>query len=110
MTSRTQTVIALVKERGQASADDLCPLMPDCTREQVLKALENAKDQGWLDCAGHVARKGKGVGRGSRASTYTAREERRPVKPRKRTPGPVIGKRLRKWQLPSVFSLSAHMS
>lgn len=83
--SRIQRVIALVRERGTATVDDIHPLMPDCTRQQVMKALTNAaNEQGWLDCSGHEPKRGEGVGQGAVAATYTARAERRDIPARKR--------------------------
>jgi hypothetical protein len=38
----TNTVIAVLKARGKASADDLLPHCPGLTRAQVMKALDNA--------------------------------------------------------------------
>lgn len=53
-----------------ATADDLYPMFEGYTRQQVIKALQNAKTLGWLESDGHQPRRGKGAGSGGVCTTY----------------------------------------
>lgn len=48
--SLTATVAEMVKERGRATVNDLAPVLPDFTRDQIIQALQNAKRLGQLNC------------------------------------------------------------
>jgi hypothetical protein len=71
------TVVTLMRSLQSATVDDLYPMLPDYTREQVIKAMQNARQAGWLSCDGHQPRRAEvpskratGVGRGSIPATY----------------------------------------
>ena len=65
--SITQAVAHAVILRGEATVDDILPDL-DCTRDQALRALRNAKDLGLI---GHDGWTGPSHG-GSKPSTYRA--------------------------------------
>lgn len=46
------TVAKLVAQRGEATIDDLAPLLPDYSRHQIMQAMQNARYAGMLDCDG----------------------------------------------------------
>lgn len=48
MRTTVQRVAAAVQERGTATLDDLAPLFPNLDREQIAKALSNAKKRGLI--------------------------------------------------------------
>ena len=89
--SLTQTVADMVSERGAATVDDLLPELAEegYTREQVIKALQNAKHRGLLE-----NRRGKGLGPGSMPSTYTPKRT-----PKQRAAAPSIGRVASVWEL-----------
>jgi hypothetical protein len=68
--SLTSRLVAMVNERGCATADDLLPECKGYTRAQVLKALQNAKTTGQIDSDGHVPIRGESGRRGSVCTTY----------------------------------------
>lgn len=81
--SLTQAVVGMVKDMGQATADDLYAELKEegYTRHQVIKALQNAGAHGYLEGAGHVPRRGIGAGMGSACTTYRVNPEwRAPVR------------------------------
>lgn len=80
--SLVQQVAQMVADRGEASADDLLPGLEGCTRNQVIRGLQNAASRGLVEAARHRSG-GHNIGR--LPSVY------RPAKP-KPTPmriGPV---------------------
>jgi hypothetical protein len=75
--SLVYTVVSLMQSARSATVDDLLPMLPDYSREQVIKAMQNARQAGWLSCDGHQPRRADspskratGVGRGSVPATY----------------------------------------
>ena len=56
--SLTQTVVALIEEAGRATADDILPDCEGYTREQVLRAIGNAQQTGWIVKVGAVGNLG----------------------------------------------------
>lgn len=58
----TKQVARLVAERGEASADDLLPLIPGRTRRQVIRTMQNAAASGLIELA-RVRCLGRGHGR-----------------------------------------------
>jgi hypothetical protein len=123
--SLIQTVVNLLKERGCGTVDDLHPLLPEFTREQVLRALSNARQAGWLSCDGHQPRKadsphprkqGTGVGRGSvpamyhfkQLPTFKPRAAMGTGKPRKRKPD-YRRSYVRRPMVASVFELGSRI-
>lgn len=71
--SLRRSVAELVQEMGQATADDLVPLLQEYNRVQILKALHNACRVGMLTCDGRAPR--RGIERGGAApATYRPAE------------------------------------
>lgn len=81
--SLIQTVVAMVEEEGQATADDLFSILKDegKTREQVIRALQNARASGFLLSSGREPRRGKGAGCGTECTTYRINHDRPEVIP-----------------------------
>jgi hypothetical protein len=75
--SLIQTVVQMVRERGTATVDDLQPLLPGYTREQIMTALQNGRHERLL-----TVKRGRGLGpgKGSLPSQYSAvaQPERQP--------------------------------
>ena len=69
--SLTVTVVRMVQDRAApTTVDDLMPELAEdgYTRDQVRKALLNAKFRGYLQ-----NKRGRGIGRGSEPSTFTVK-------------------------------------
>jgi hypothetical protein len=80
MTPLTHTVAYLIMARGHegGTANHLMPLLPSCTRRQVIRALQNAKFRGYLECDGRGPRKGRQT-RGSDPGTYRWTDDCQPL-------------------------------
>ncbi len=46
----------LIGEMGEATADDLARHLPDVTRKQILKAINNATTRGLIECVRYLPR------------------------------------------------------
>ena len=75
--------------RGATGVHGLDGGVEGYTREQVIKALQNAKHRGLLE-----NRRGKGLGPGSMPSTYTPKRT-----PKQRAAAPSIGRVASVWEL-----------
>ena len=68
--SLAKTAAALIEEIGTGTVEDILPDMEDCTRAQVIKALQNARLEKLIECEGPGPRMSSG--RGSKPATYRA--------------------------------------
>ena len=68
--SLTYDVVAMIKKLGRASLDDLTPLFPEKTREQVKHAMHNASLPRRIVVIESGKRSGAKQGSGSRPSFY----------------------------------------
>jgi hypothetical protein len=80
MSPLSHTVTALIAARGYegGTVDHLMPLLCGYTRSQVIKALQNARLRGYLECDGRGPRKGR-ISRGSDPATYRWTEDCQPA-------------------------------
>lgn len=67
MTSLVRQIDASIRERGQATVDDLTSEYPQMTRQQLMKAMRNASYRGYIRL---VYRKHLGRAKGSEAGIY----------------------------------------
>ena len=58
--SLVQEIAETVRNKGQATSDELGREFPDKTPQQIYKALRNARDRGMLE----LAKPGESLGRG----------------------------------------------
>jgi len=79
--SLTQEVVEMVNLKGWATADDLYAVLrgDGYTRQQVIKALQNARYRKLLVCDGHEPRRGEWEKRGSVCGTYRPKEPEHPA-------------------------------
>jgi hypothetical protein len=80
MTPLTHIVTSLIAVRiyEGGTVDHLMPLLSGYTRRQVIKALQNARLRGYLECDGRGPRQGR-KSRGSDPGTYRWTEDCPPV-------------------------------
>lgn len=71
-------VTRLVYEKGPVTVDDIAHLCPDHTRDQVLQALQNARQLRLIRRVALGKRGLEGGGRGSRPSTFGPIEGEQP--------------------------------
>lgn len=69
--SLRRRVAELIQEIGPSSASDLAPYLDGYSLAQIIGALQNAAEQGWIHCGERVRVSGLGMGRGtSLPATY----------------------------------------
>jgi hypothetical protein len=74
--SLIQLAADLIRERGHGTVDDILPEMDGYSRDQVIKALNNATQYGLISCDGRgPRRKGAGIGKSTtQPATFRAAE------------------------------------